>query len=285
MRLDDALLVTPTGYALRDDTRMTIVRRSAAAAGLVLAILGFVACLAGTAGVWTVKARAQTVAAAVFTATDEALDFVSTRIARVRERLTQLRPRVRGVSGLAERLQAIEIDRDLQVVLESLRERLDSLAGELHAAEGGLDSIEAVTRGVQSAAAAVDRLEGVQASMVTELAGDLAVAAGRLEALRAKLLEVRDKRLVARELTVAVVAEVADLDARLAGVIGRIDDFGARVSDARASTAAAGLRVHRWIALGALALAATLVWFAASQVCVFRTLRGPRRTSSGPRPR
>jgi hypothetical protein len=279
---------------------MTIIRRSAAAAGLVLAVLGLVTCLAGAAGTWAVKTRAQDAAAAVFTTVDDALEFIGTRVGRVKERLDAARPRVTGLSALAGRLQSIELEADLKALADSLRERLDSAAIALKDAEGRLDPIEAVARGVQSlaaSAAASDDLaepekgvRSVRAATVAEFAGELAKAASRLEALRVRLLEIRENRLLAREFAVACLAEVADLDTRLANLIKRIDEFAVRVSDARVSSADQGRRVHRWIGLGALALAAILVWFAASQVCVMqrawrglRPLLGPAESASKPK--
>ena len=260
---------------------MTIIRRAAAAAGLGLAILGLLACLGGAVGTWAVKTRVQGASAAVFTAADDALEFIGARLVRVKARLDASRPRVSAVAALAERLQTIEVEPDVKAVAESVRGPLDSVASELQAAEGGLDSIEAVARGVQSAAAAIAAasgdpgaaekgLKGVRAATVAELAGDLAQAINRLEALRAKLLEMRENRLLLREFAVACLAEAADLDTRLANLAGEIDDFRRRVSDARASSADTGRRVHAWIGLGALVLMAALLWLGASQVCMLQ---------------
>ena len=258
---------------------MTIIRRAAAAAGLVLAILGLLACLGGAVGTWAVKARVQGASAAVFTAADDALEFIGARLVRVNARLDASRPRVNAVAALAGRLQTIEVEPDVQAVADSLRGQLDSVASELKAAEGGLDSIEAMARGLQSAAAAIAAasgdpgaaeagLKGVRAAVVAEFAGDLAQAVSRLEALRAKLLEMRENRLLLREFAVACLTEAADLDTRLANLAGKVDDFRRRVSDARASSAETGRRVHAWIGLGALVLIVALVWLGASQVCM-----------------
>jgi hypothetical protein len=254
-----------------------------------LAVLGLAACLAGAAGTWAVKTRAQATAAAVFTAADDALEFIATRLVRVKERLDSIRPRVNGLAALAERLQSIDLGPDLKAVADSLRERLDSVAGELKDAEGRLDPIAAMARGVQAAAASIagsssdsgtaeKGVSGLRAATVAEFAGDLATGISRLEALRAKLLEIRENRLLAREVAVACLAEVADLDTRLANLTKRMDDFGVRVSDARTASADRGRRVQRWITLGALVLIAALLWFGASQVCILqRAWRASRR--------
>jgi hypothetical protein len=275
----------------RDDTHMTIIRRAFAAAGLVLALLGLLACLGGVAGTWAVKTRAQGAAAAVFTAGDGALEFIGTRLARVKERVESGRPQINSLAEWARRLQTIEVEADVKAAVESLRRQLDIVASEMTAAQSGLDAIEAVARGVQSAAAAIAAaaddsgaadtgLKGVRAADVAEFAGDLAQAVTRLEALRAKLLEVRENRLLLRDFAVSCLAEAADLDTRLANVSRKIDDLGVRVSNARASSADAGRRVHAWIALGALALAAGLLWFGASQVCMLQRAWLIARSSS-----
>ena len=258
-------------------TGMTIIRRLAASVGIALAIVGLLACLGGVAGTWAVKVRAQTAAASVFTAADGAFEFIGTRLARVTARLEAIRPRVQGLAGLAQRLQSIELEGDVKAAIESLREHLDAGAAELKASEGALDPIEAVARGVQSAAAAF-AASSVRASDVAEFAGEVATAASRLDALRAKLLEVRERRLLAREFAAMCLAEAADLDTRLLNLTGRIGALGARISTARASYADTGRRVHTWIALGALVVAGALLWFAASQVCVLQRVATTFRT-------
>jgi hypothetical protein len=246
---------------------MLLFRRSAAVAGVLLSILGLLTCLAGTAVTWMAKTRAQSAAAAVFTATDTALAFIGARLERVKGRVLAIGPRVTTLSEWAERLQSIEPGPDLKAAVDAMRERLDALAGELKEAEGGLEPIESVARAVQSLATSM------QAVTVADLAGDTARAASRLEALRARLLEIRENRLVAREFAIACIAEAADLDTRLANAARKIDDVSARVSSARASSADRGRRVHAWIALGAVLLIAALVWFGASQVCMLQRAR------------
>ena len=209
----------------------------------------------------------------VFQAADGAFEFIGTRLARVSARLDAIRPRVQGLSGWAKRLQAAERDAELQRAIESVREHLDAAAAELKASEGALDPIEAVARGVESAATAFAP-SSVRASEVAAFAGEVATAASRLDALRAKLLEVRERRLLAREFAVMCLAEATDLDTRLTNVSNRIGELGGRVSTTRASYANTGRRVHTWIAFGALGLAGALLWFAASQVCMLRLLRG-----------
>lgn len=248
---------------------MAIIRRAAATAALVLAMLGMLACLAGAVGAWAVKTRAQGAATAIFAASDGALDFIGTRLGRVKARLDASRPRVMTLAGWAQRLQTLELEPDLTAAMEALREHLDTVASELKAAEGALDPIEAVARGVESAATAFAGTS-IRAADVAAFAGDLATAASRLDALRVSLLQARERRLLARELGAACLTEAADLDTRLAKLSGSIDEVGARVTTARTSSAAAGIRVHRWITLGTLGLMAALLWFGMSQVCVLR---------------
>ncbi len=256
-------------------TRVTIIRRSAAAAGLVLAIVGLLVCLAGIGGTWLAKARAQSAAAGVFTAADDALEFIHVRVVRVKARIDASAPRVRGLADWGQRLQAIELDADLKDALDSLREYLDSVGAELAAAERTLDPVGAVA-GVVEAAATAMAATSVRAADVAELAGDVGTAAARLGALRARLLDARERRLLMREFAAACIAEAADLDTRLANLSSRIDQFAARAADARTASADTGTRVQWWIGVGAVILIGAFRWFAASQVCVLQRVRGAR---------
>ena len=278
-----------------------IIRRSAGLAGLVLASLGLLACLAGAVGVWAVKNRAQSVAAAVFTVADDAFEFMATRLVLVNERLDASRQQVDGLAARAQRLQTNETEPEARAEVESLRTTLDAVVSELQAAEGWLDSIEAVARGVNAAAESIaeSRAEsqsqsrpaesagatGVRAAKVAEFSNDLAEAVSRLDALREKLLEMRENRMLAREAAEAMIAGAAELDTRLANLSRKIDDLGVRLSEARASSADASRRVRGWITFAAVVLTAVLLWFGASQACVLKTVwrflqRPPREKAS-----
>jgi hypothetical protein len=245
-------------------------------ASLVLSVLALLACLAGAVGVWVVKGRADRVVTAVFTAADDAFEFMDSRLALVRERVDSSREQVDGLAARAQRLQAMDAEPEARAEGESLRFALDTLVGELHAAEGWLDSIEAIARGVHSAASSLAQSQaqsqnasaGVRAERVAHLASDLAVAINRLDVLRAELLEMRENRLLAREFAAMMIAAAADLDTRFANLARHIDEFAMRVSEVRADSIEADKRVHRWITFTAIALTVALLWFAASQACM-----------------
>lgn len=266
---------------------MTItLRRSAAIAGVVLSVLGLLACLAGAAGVWAIKHRVDGAVTAVFTAADDALEFMASRLVLLQQRIDSTRQQVDGLAARAERLQSMEPEVEARAEIESLRWTLDMLVRDLKAADGWLDSIEAVARGVHSAAASIADSKqavtsapahgiahepaGITAAEVIELAGDVADALGKLEVLGAKLLEVRENRILAHDFAAAMVAEAAKLDTRLDNLSKTTEDFNVRVAQARAESVAAGRRVHGWVTYGAIALTAVLLWFGASQVCVLK---------------
>ncbi len=176
---------------------------------MALSVVGLLACLAGAAGVWMLKGRVDRAAMAVFTAADDAYEFMHTRLAIVHQRLDSSRERVDGLAARAERLRTMEAGSQPEASdaaeIESLRSMLDQVASEMRAAETWLDSIEAVARGVNVAAESIadarkaasqpvggaqDTSPGLVAARVAELADGLADAVRRLDALRAKLLEM-----------------------------------------------------------------------------------------------
>src|SRR5688572_23717901 len=127
--------------------RMMINRRLVRAGGLVgvlLASLGLLTCVAGTVAVWAAKNRAQRVTAAVFNASDDALEFIATQLVLVNERLLSSREQVNGLAARAERLKSMQVELAVQAEAEPLTWTLDMLVSELKAAERWLDSIEAV---------------------------------------------------------------------------------------------------------------------------------------------
>jgi hypothetical protein len=259
-------------------------------AGLVLSILGVLACLAGAVGAWAAKNRAQAVAAAVFTAADDAFDFMATRLVLVNERLDSSRQKAGGLAARVQRLQTMDAQAQASDEVESLRRILDTVMSELNDAEAWLDSIEAVAQGVNAAAESIAESQaespgeskagaadaggtraettGVRAAKVGELSAELSEAINRLDTLRSTLLAMRENRVLAREMAAAMIAEAADLDTRLANLAMKVDDLGARVSEARASAVDASRRVQRWITIAAVVLTVALLWFAASQACM-----------------
>ena len=174
---------------------MTLLRRSAGLGAVLLSILGLLLCLAGVAGVWTARGRADRLVAASFDTADDAFDFLDTRLTRVRQSLGRSRERAGGLSKLAERLTAaapdVEADADVPAEAEPLRQAIDAAYRELQSAEQWLDASEAVARGVHRVAASVaasradasspESSAGVNAQKVAEFAADVADAIARLE--------------------------------------------------------------------------------------------------------
>jgi len=218
-------------------------------------------------------------AAAVFTAADDAFNFMSARLNVVQARIESGQHRVTDLAAKAERLQsnvAASEPGDQHADQTALEEwSLDHVINEVKEAGTWLDSIEAVARGVHAAA---DRLANSRddntensistAERVAELANDVTAVIQRLDALRGKLLQVREKRLAAREFAAMLIAEAADLDTRFDNFQQRTTDLDARLVAARERAQLASHRTHRWITLGSVVIAAALLWFGASQVCV-----------------
>src|SRR5580765_544505 len=85
---------------------MTLLRRSAGLGAVLLSVLGLLLCLAGVAGVWAARGRADKLVAASFDTADDAFEFMDTRLGRVTQSLERSRERAGGLSKLAERLSA-----------------------------------------------------------------------------------------------------------------------------------------------------------------------------------
>jgi chromosome segregation ATPase len=275
---------------------MMMIRRSACLASVAISILGLLLCLAGAIGVWASKSRGDRVVSAVFTAGDDAFEFMSSRLALVQQRVDatrrtmgdfsqqagRLKARFAETSSAAENDPSTRADSGAETPgVESLRFSLDEMVSELKAAEGWLDSIEAVARGVHSAADSIaesrqaaatadgNRNEhaskGVTARRVAEISGELADALARLEEVRQRLHQVRENRAITREFVATMIVEATELDSRFANLSSRIDSLNARVLEAKASLAATGQRAHRWISLAAIVLTLVLLWFGVSQ--------------------
>jgi chromosome segregation ATPase len=279
---------------------MMMIRRSACLAGVAISILGLLLCLVGAIGVWAGKSRVDRVVSAVFTAGDDAFKFMSSRLALVQQRVDASRRRVSDLSQQAGRLKAkfaetasaAETDPSLQAAsagadapeVESLRFSLDEMVSELKTAEGWLDAIEAVARGVHSATDSIAQIrqevaaadgnrtehasKGVTAGRVAEISGELADALARLEEARQRLHQMRENRTVMREFSATMIVEATELDSRFTNLSSRIDSLNARVLEAKASLAATGQRAHRWISLAAIVLTLVLLWFGVSQAFV-----------------
>lgn len=259
---------------------MTLLRRSAGLGAVLLSILGLLLCLAGVAGVWTARGRADRLVAASFDTADDAFDFMDTRLTRVRQSLGRSRERAGGLSKLAERLTAAapdaEADADVPAEGEPLRQAIDAAYRELQSAEQWLDASEAVARGVHRVAESVaasradasspESSAGVSAQKVAEFSADVADAIARLEVIRQGLIDLRDKRTLARAFAARTIARVAELDERLANLSARIGAFQSRVAAARGSCAELGRRIQWWVAFAAVVITLVLLWFAASQI-------------------
>ena len=223
---------------------------------------------------WMVKSRVAAVCTAAFSAADESLDFVNTKLDRVKQTLAKSRQRVGGISRAAERLRNEKANARKES--EPLLQALDEVFQQLKVAESWLDSCHAVVSGVSRVSEAVASSEyaasheesaGVAiAQRMQELSESVEDVLAKLQAVRRELIQMRDTGRVAREVAASVVAHVADLDGKLANVSARIEKVDAKVERTKASCADLGMKIERCISISAVVLTILLVWFGISQI-------------------
>ena len=256
---------------------MIIIRRSAGVGAVLLSVLGLLLCIGVAAGVWVGKRQVNGLNAALFGTADEAFAFMETRLDRVQQALVASRQRVGGVSRLAEQLKTA--GGDGRGELQPLVQTLDDAFEKLKAAENGLDSTEAIARGVNRmsdaiatsrAAGSDDESAGVNARRIAEFSASVADALARLQAMRQELIDLRESGQLARDVAAAIITRAAELDERLGSVSARIDRFSAEVAAARDSSVDLGRRIHWWTTFAALMLALVALWFAISQVAMIK---------------
>jgi hypothetical protein len=121
-------------------------RRVAGIEMLLLAVLGLLLCLGGTAGAWFIKSRVDAVGDAVFGSADEAFGIVDEKLNLVTKGLEGSRESADKLSRIATRLRNEETD--VRQEHELLLQFLDKTHQHWQAAASWLDSAEVLASGV-----------------------------------------------------------------------------------------------------------------------------------------
>lgn len=253
---------------------MTIVRFSLGGVALLLSLLGFLACLAGVAGVWMLEGKVETVGNVVFSAADESLGFVDAKADQVQQAMQNSRQRVRGIAKTAQRL--LDARADVRKEIEPLLQALAEVREQVQAAESWLDSCRVVAQGVGRVSEAVVSSEyaaahaestGVALAERAQAAAEaVAEALARLHAVRQELIAVREKGQLAREVAVSIAAHAADLDGKLLNVSARLERLDVKLAGAKTSIGDFQRRLHGRLVMAAAAISVFLAWFGVAQV-------------------
>jgi uncharacterized protein YukE len=248
-------------------------RRVAGIGILLLAVLGLLLCLGGTAGAWFIKSRVGAVGDAVFGTADVAFGFVEEKLELVKRGLEGSRESAEKLSRIATRLRIEETD--VRQECELLLQFLDTSHQHWQAAGSWLDSAEVLASGVGRVTEALVSSDfvasrqdstGVAAARdVQAYADSVADVLAKVQSMRGELIERRDSGALAREAVLALADRVIELERAMDQLAVGLEKVAAKVAAARTASAEQGRRFHRWTLAATLVASLLPVWFGISQ--------------------
>lgn len=254
---------------------MTELKRVAYVLGIMLSIVGMALGMAGVVGIWAVNGPITKSALAVLAPIEATLASVevlsgeaSQLMSSVAESVTTVRSRVASASA-----EIASADRTLETVSQIVTERVGPALDLLQA---GGELVRDAADGLEKATARLDRLPLIQVELpavekLRTVQRDVTNTVSDLEILKqAATTEQTGPLGTAFSL---VSSPVVELDEKVQAARGKVEQLSDQVGDAHDTVSMLLVRLPLWIDLASIALTLLLVWFAVSQIAVYKLCR------------
>jgi hypothetical protein len=257
---------------------MTVLRKIAAVIVMVLAALGFLACVVGLIGVWATNTPVTNAATGVFGAVQDNLGVASNAVSTTSQFVGDIQSDVDRVNQAATDLKDKQRAVAATLLSKTIGDELPAKVARVRSTAGAIS--DTVVR-FNDTLVSFNRIPGVA---VPTLSDALQGVEQRIGTMQANVNDVKTAVDNALPDGARIIALTAAISSRLQEIQTRLGLAKTRIDSVVASVGAIKDRVPFWIDMGSVAASLWFILFGAGQFFLFRAARnwfkGPARAAT-----